>query len=226
MKNASNDEGVIMLDYIKSVLNKISNALGGLNNFNLSTVGKTQRTMKVVDLFYLESGANSKADQKYQFDLLGLGSICRNVSIQSQIFENQSTIVAIAAQSRANLADVYNSSQIYLNAGLEDRIALNKWQGLENEELQGNVDYVFYQKLYNFMLYARDYLIGTLIQGRSNKDYKIKVDTSGQANPSSILRQSMLKYNSELNFKALIPFKLKIDNLINEYSSTLNFMVT
>jgi len=217
MKNASNDEGVIMLDYIKNVLNKISNALGGLNNFGLSTVGKTQRTMKVVDLFYLENpsplypDAKVKADQKYQFDLLGLGSICRNVSIQSQIFENQSTIVAIAAQSRANLADVYNSSQIYLNAGLEDRIALNKWQGLENEELQGNVDYVFYQKLFNFMLFARDYLVGTLIPNRGDgNDYKIKVDTSGQANPSSILRQSMLKYNSELNFKALIPFKLKI----------------
>jgi hypothetical protein len=212
MKNSSNDEGVNMLDYIKNVLNKISNALGGLNNFGLSTVGKTQRTMKVVDLYYLESGVNSRADQKYQFDLLGLGSICRNVSIQSQIFENQSTIVAIAAQSRANLANVYNSSQIYLNAGLEDRIALNKWQGEEIfEEDQGNPSDVFYQKLYNFMLYARDYLIGTLIPGRGDgNDYKIKIDTSGQANPNSILKQSMLKYNSELNFKALIPFKLKI----------------
>ena len=210
MKNASNDEGVIMLDYIKNVLNKISNALGGLNNLSLSTVGKTQRTMKVVDLYYLENGPKSKADQKYQFDLLGLGSICRNVSIQSQIFENQSTIVAIAAQSRANLADVYNSSQIYLNAGLEDRIALNKWQGEENQELQANKEDVFYQKLFNFMLYARDYLIGNPIPGRGNNNFRIKVDTSGQANPSSILRQSMLKYNSELNFKALIPFKLKI----------------
>ena len=85
------------------------------------------------------------------------------------------------------------------------------WQGLENEELQGNVDYVFYQKLFNFMLFARDYLVGTLIPNRGDgNDYKIKVDTSGQANPNSILRQSMLKYNSELNFKALIPFKLKI----------------
>lgn len=210
MKNASNDEGVIMLDYIKNVLNKISNSLGGLNNFGLSTVGKTQSIMKVVDYYYLENGPNSKTDQKYQFDLLGLGSICRNVSIQSQIFENQSTIVAIAAQSRANLADVYNSSQVYLNAGLDDRVALNKWQGEEFDDPQGKPEDVFYQKLYNFMLYARDYLIGTLIPGRSSNDYKIKIDTTGQANPSSILKQSMLRYNSELNFKALIPFKLKI----------------
>ena len=210
MKNASNDEGVIMLDYIKNVLNKISNSLGGLNNFGLSTVGKTQNVMKVVDYYYLESGFNSKADQKYQFDLLGLGSICRNVNIQSQIFENQSTIVAIAAQSRANLANVYNSSQVYLNAGLEDRIALNKWQGEEFNDPQGNQSDVFYQKLYNFMLYARDYLIGNLIPGRDDNEYRIKIETSGQANPSTILKQSMLRYNSELNFKALIPFKLRI----------------
>ena len=210
MKNASNDEGVIMLDYIKNVLNKISNSLGGLNNFGLSTVGKTQNVMKVVDFYYLESGFNSKADQKYQFDLLGLGSICRNVNIQSQIFENQSTIVAIAAQSRANLADVYNSSQVYLNAGLEDRIALNKWQGDELDNNKANKDDVFYQKLYSFMLYARDYIVGNLIPNRTENDYRIKVETSGQANPSTILKQSMLKYNSELNFKALIPFKLRI----------------
>lgn len=211
MKNSSNDEGVIMLDYIKNVLNKISNSLGGLNNFGLSTVGKTQSTMKVVDYYYLENGPDSHADQKYQFDLLGLGSICKNVSIQSQIFENQSTIVAIAAQSRANLADVYNSSQVYLNAGLDDRIALNKWQGEELKNPQGNQKDIFYQKLYNFMLYARDYLIGNLIPGRGDgNDYRIKIETSGQANPSTILKQSMLKYNSELNFKALIPFKLKI----------------
>ena len=210
MKNASNDEGVIMLDYIKNVLNKISNSLGGLNNFGLSTVGKTQNVMKVVDFYYLESGFNSKADQKYQFDLLGLGSICRNVNIQSQIFENQSTIVAIAAQSRANLADVYNSSQVYLNAGLEDRIALNKWQGDELDNIKANKDDVFYQKLYSFMLYARDYIVGNLIPNRTKNDYRIKVETSGQANPSTILKQSMLRYNSELNFKALIPFKLRI----------------
>jgi hypothetical protein len=211
MKNSSNDEGVIMLDYIKNVLNKISNSLGGLNNFGLSTVGKTQSVMKVVDFYYLENGPDSHADQKYQFDLLGLGSICRSVNIQSQIFENQSTIVAIAAQSRANLANVYNSSQVYLNAGLEDRIALNKWQGEELDNPQGNESDVFYQKLYNFMLYARDYLIGNLIPGRGDgNDYRIKIETSGQANPSTILKQSMLRYNSELNFKALIPFKLKI----------------
>jgi len=210
MKNSSNDEGVIMLDYIKNVLNKVSNSLGGLNNFGLSTAGKTQSTMKVVDYYYLENGPDSHADQKYQFDLLGLGSICKNVSIQSQIFENQSTIVAIAAQSRANLADVYNSSQVYLNAGLDDRIALNKWQGEELNDPQGNQNDIFYQKLYNFMLYARDYLIGNLIPGRDDNEYRIKIETSGQANPSTVLKQSMLRYNSELNFKALIPFKLKI----------------
>jgi hypothetical protein len=60
------------------------------------------------------------------------------------------------------------------------------------------------------MLYARDYIIGNLIPNRSENDYGIKVETSGQANPSTILKQSMLKYNSELNFKALIPFKLRI----------------
>ena len=65
MKNNSNDEGVILLDYVKNVLNKISNSLGGLNNFNLSTVSKNHNTTKVVDLYYLESGANNNYTSKY-----------------------------------------------------------------------------------------------------------------------------------------------------------------
>jgi len=37
--------------------------------------------------------------------LLSLKSICRDVKIQSRIFESQSTMIAIAAQSQNNVGD-------------------------------------------------------------------------------------------------------------------------
>jgi len=213
MKQNTNESGVIMVDYLKNILNKISNALGGLNNFALSTAGRDQNTLRIIDTYYFGQEKFSK-DYTYQFDLYGLGSICKDVSIQSKIFQEQSTIVAIAAQSKANLGDVYNSTQVYLNAGLEDRLALAKWQGNEDEittpqsdtfeaAFKVNATNDFYKKLVNLMLYARDYLIG-----RDNNYSVIPGQDNGSGH--TLLKQSLLRFDGELNFKALIPFKLRI----------------
>jgi hypothetical protein len=199
VKNSANDEGVNFMVYTQNILNKISNALGGLNNFKFSTAGRDQNINRIVDLYYLEQNANPK----YELDLMGLGSICRNVDIESQIFQEQSTIVAIAAQSRANLGDIYNSTQVYLNAGLEDRIALSKYQGKENQDTSGKSNDYFYQKLFDFLVYVRNYVVG------DQENFAIETDSAGNI-PYTFLKQFMMKYNGELNFKALIPFKLKI----------------
>ena len=204
LKSSSNESGVVMTDYLKNVLNKISNALGGLNNFTLSTAGRDQNTLRIIDTYYF---GQEKKDDTYQFDLLGLGSICKDVSIQSQIFQEQSTIVAIAAQSKANLGDVYNSTQVYLNAGLEDRLALAKWQGSEIDPQTGDANDPFYIKLAQLMTYARSYLIGYTTQ--SDISGTIKVADNGE-DPHTLLKQALLRYDGEMNFKALIPFKLRI----------------
>jgi hypothetical protein len=200
IKNNASDDGVNFMTYANSILKKISNAMGGLNNFGLSTVGRDQNQIKLVDLYYLERNAKPK----YEFDLMGLGSICRNISIESQIFPEQSTIIAIAAQSRANLGDVYNSTQVYLNAGLTDRIALQKWQGEEITQPDGVATDPIYQKTFDFLLYLKDYVIGD-----STKNFEIQTETNGTI-PYTFLKQFLLRFDGELNFKALIPFKLKI----------------
>ena len=202
LKNSANDTGVNFIIYMKNVLNKVSSALGGLNNFILSTAGRDQNLLRIVDTYYLE-----KNNKKYEFDLIGLGSICRSVDIESQIFPEQSTIVAIAAQSKANLGDVYNSTQVYLNAGIEDRVALAKFQPGEedNQSLKGNPSNPFYQKLFEFLLYVRDNIVGAKLED----SYSISTSNTGTV-PSTFLKQFMLNYNGDMNFKALIPFKLTI----------------
>jgi len=212
MKKSSNESGVIMLDYMKNILNKVSNALGGLNNFITSTAGVNQNTIKIVDTYYLNKGPK---DDFYEFDILGLGSILKDVDIQSQIFENQSTIVAIAAQSRANLGDVYNSTQVYLNAGLSDRLSIEKGQGQEisplstsenNPFFNNDANNVFYRKLVQLMVYARDYIVGQ----DKLKQFPIYTPEGNYAPPTTILKQSILRFDNDVNFKALIPFKLRI----------------
>ena len=53
-------------------------------------------------------------------------------------------------------------------------------------------------------MYVRDYVVG-------DPDDKFAIETQNNGNiPTTFLKQFMLKYNGELNFKALIPFKLTI----------------
>jgi hypothetical protein len=223
IKSSDYDNGVVMVDYIKSVMHKVSTSLGGLNNFIVSTAGLNQNQAQIVDTYYLNK---QPKDTFYEFDLLGLGSICKNVDIESQIFENQSTIVGIAAQSKANLGDVYNSSQVYLNAGLTDRLSKEKGQG---EEINGkNAKYFlntqessFYRKVLQLMVYARDYMVGyggkNVLQieggrvGRNvNSSFLINQNDRSLSTPSTLLKQSLLRFDGDLGFKALIPFKLRI----------------
>ena len=230
IKSSDYDNGVVMVDYIKSVMHKVSTALGGLNNFIVSTAGPNQNTAKLVDTYYLNK---QPKDTFYEFDLLGLGSICKNVDIESQIFENQSTIVGIAAQSKANLGDVYNSSQVYLNAGLTDRLSTEKGQGEEINGKKGNYfknnkNSSFYRKVLQLMVYARDYIVGTggnftsigptqstsltnLLTGDvPTSKFLINQNDRSLSTPSTLLKQSLLRFDGDLGFKALIPFKLRI----------------
>ena len=150
MRESANGDGVILTDYVKNILGKISGALGGINDFQLSTATRDQNTLKIIDNFYLEK--KSGAAGKYQLNLSGLNTIFKEVKIQSKIFPEQSTMIAIAAQNRANLGNIYNSSQVYLNAGLKDRLAPEKGQGDELNKPEDNQDPT-YQKLLNFLVY-------------------------------------------------------------------------
>jgi hypothetical protein len=227
IKSNDYDNGVAMVDYIKSVMHKVSTSLGGLNNFIVSTAGLNQNKAQIVDTYYLNK---QPKDTFYEFDLLGLGSICKNVDIESQIFENQSTIVGIAAQSKANLGDVYNSSQVYLNAGLTDRLSKEKGQGDEvtpeqYDSKKGNYflntqESSFYRKVLQLMVYARDYMVGyegnirTIDDGsfgtNVNNVFLINQNDRSLSTPSTLLKQSLLRFDGDLGFKALIPFKLRI----------------
>ena len=116
-------DGVLLIDYLQKLLDDISFALGGINDFKIFV---DKNKAQIIDAKYLENGSKSARNTKYKFDLVGLKSICRDVKINSRIFESQSTMIAISAQARANIGDIYSSTQAYLNNGLTDRLKPGK----------------------------------------------------------------------------------------------------
>lgn len=197
-------DGVILLDYLQKLLNDISFALGGINDFKIFV---DKNKAQIIDAKYLENGAKSARDTKYKFDLIGLKSICRDVKINSRIFESQSTMIAISAQNRSNIGDIYSSTQAYLNNGLTDRLRA-KVGG--NAQAEFNYILGLYNNLKNLQYY-----INLKCSGKEgeNSIYKITVPQSNEIqSASSLLKTFQLQIASEdIDFKAIIPFELEIE---------------
>ena len=210
MNSSTNDDGVDVLSYVQNVLNGISTALGGLNNFSVFT---NNNIIKLGDLYYIEEPSKARINSKFQFDLIGLKSICRDVNITSKIFQEQSTIIAIGAQNKGNLGDIYSSSQTIFNAGLKDRLVPNKFPNSQDPNdsnsptaIKNNTSHL-YNKLFLLTTYIKDFVVGSEIGNIGQ--YEIPT-APNPASASSTLRSILLQFNPNINFKALIPFQLEI----------------
>jgi hypothetical protein len=97
-----------VIDFLKDLLEEISAALGGINDFQLYT---EKNTIQIIDAKYLETSddPNGSKSSKFKFDLLGLKSICRDVRINSRVYSEQSSMIAIGAAASGdnkNLGDI------------------------------------------------------------------------------------------------------------------------
>ena len=212
MNSSTSNDGVDVLSYIQNVLNGISNSLGGLNNFKVFV---NNNVIRIGDTYYLEDPVNAKVNKKFQFDLVGLNSICRDVKITSRIFQEQSTMIAIGAQNKGNIGDIYSSTQTLFNAGLTDRIAANKTTSgnldiSHTAERIANGTDKLYNKLLLLATYIKKYVIGDQTLPFSPNTAYIIPYPKNPAASSATLRSILLQFNPEINFKALIPFELEI----------------
>lgn len=214
------DSKTDITDLLTSVLDDISVALGGINDLKLHT---TKNLIQVIDAKYLENG---KRSDKFKFDLIGLKSICRDVNINSRVFSEQSSMMAIAAAASGderNLGDIYSTTQQWFNKGLKDRVikeiviaqdidTSNRGGGIPPEL---NYYYDLYHQVNSITLYLRKILgkPGTLSDGRTISTWNISHDVSynEMEDASAALRTVLLQLNGkDIDFKAVIPIELEI----------------
>jgi hypothetical protein len=211
---ASKPDGVTVLTLLQEVLNNISFALGGINDFKIHSV---RGTAQIIDLHYLESG---KQNNKFEFNLVGLKSICRDVKINSRIFSEQSTMIGIgaaAAGSFNNLGDIYASTQQKFNKGLKDRILNNIYYDAPPINVGGrslNETEAYYYSIFKTLEGLKKYITDKVLgipNGGPTIQYTIIPEPSEITNASNALRTIHYQLNGkDVNFKALIPFELEI----------------
>jgi len=211
-------DGVDIIQLLQEVLDAVSLALGGINDFKLYT---DRNFVQIIDAKYLE---NSSKNSKFKFDLIGLKSICRDVKINSRIFAEQSTMIAIGAgtagSDTGNLGDIYSSTQTYFNRGLTDRIMSPTFDDptapatltLGTTIISGSDVYYYniFKNLESLSSYLNVNVLGKPTGGSGWMVTSVPQENE-VINAGSLLKTMHYQLNgSDVDFKALIPFELEI----------------
>jgi hypothetical protein len=113
-----------LYSYIKGIMSGIQVAIGNLNNFEVH-VDPVDNIARVIDVNYTGAG---KVDYNklFKLEVQNLNSIVRNYTLQSQIFPNQSAIVAIGSQAKGGQGGIQNKTMTQFNTNIVDRILGDK----------------------------------------------------------------------------------------------------
>lgn len=228
-RSKNTGDGLSVLDFLQTLLEDISRSLGGINDFKLYT---QKNTIQIIDAKYLEisSDPDGSSDAKFKFDLVGLKSICRDVKINSRIFSEQASMIAIGAAASGqgqNIGDIYSSTQQEFNKGIKDRIINNIIIGNQNNNTKPSfpdgtpipADINYYYDIYNNISSLTGYLnrkvLGTPMftsTGIKTPWDVIRVPSDNEiVNTSTLLNTLLLQLNGkDIDFKAIIPFELEL----------------
>jgi hypothetical protein len=120
-----------LYDFLKKMLADISTATGNVNNFDIH-VDPVDNIARIIDINFVDTQSKKDAyDNAFTFysedgkptgKYNGLWSTVRNYSLESQIFSEQSSIVAIGAQTGGGQLGLENDTMVGFNQGVKDRL--------------------------------------------------------------------------------------------------------
>jgi hypothetical protein len=108
--------------FLKALLRNIQESLGNLNNFEIHIDDK-DGIGRIIDLNYINK---DNAENIFEFEIGSNKSIVRDLKLESQIFSDQSSMIAISAQSEAGKMGLDNSTNVSYNLGISDRMLPKK----------------------------------------------------------------------------------------------------
>ena len=128
-----NEKSSISLSqFIRTIIKDVQASIGNVNDFELHIDDK-DGIGRIIDLNYIKSD-----DTPFKFEIGSNKSIIRNLKLESKIFTDQSSMIAIAAQGDSGKLGLDNSTLVAFNKGITDRLVPKKDSPLINESNQIN----------------------------------------------------------------------------------------
>jgi len=119
-KKEKND--IALFDFIKNLISRISTVLGNVSTFELF-VDPQDSIGRIIDINYTGNRDDDwKKISEVPIQIQNTKSIVRSYKLESQIFQDQSTIIAIGAQAKGGALGEDVNTLINFNQNLTDRI--------------------------------------------------------------------------------------------------------
>ena len=116
-----------LYNYMKSVISAINSALGSVSNLEIH-VDPVDNVARIIDVNYTDPDRKPKL---FELQVQNAKSVIRSYQLNSQIFPNQSSIIAIGAQGeKGGQMGIQNNTMIDFNKKLKDRIMPIKGEDL------------------------------------------------------------------------------------------------
>ena len=123
-KKEKND--IVLFDFLKNLMSGISNATGNVATFDIFS-DPIDSAARIIDVNYADDQKRQEAyDNAFMFELQNTKSVIRSYKFESQIFPDQTTIVAIGAQAKGGALGADVNTLIDFNQNLFDRIIPKK----------------------------------------------------------------------------------------------------
>jgi hypothetical protein len=115
--------------YIKNIIAAIQPSIGNINSFEVH-VDPVDNKARVIDVNFTKDNDPNQLPKLFELQVGNLKSVVRNYSLQSQIFPEQSSIIAIGSQAQGGQLGMQNNTMIDFNKSLIDRIIPKKDFGI------------------------------------------------------------------------------------------------
>ena len=123
-KKEKND--INLYDFLKRVMTEVSSATGGVSNFDIH-VDPIDNVIRIIDINYVDAKTREEVFKNlFEFKMHNNKSVIRSYKLESQIFPDQSTTVAIGAQVGGGALATDSNTMLSFNRGLIDRIIPKK----------------------------------------------------------------------------------------------------
>jgi hypothetical protein len=134
-----------LYNYLKKIINNIQSSIGNLNTFEIHVDPTDGDVARIIDINYTEKDRRKKSSL-FELKVHTLDSTVRSYTLQSQIFPDQSSAVAIGSQVKSKgggQIGIQNNTLMDFNIGVEDRIMPTKISpkdsGTGSNKVGGNI---------------------------------------------------------------------------------------
>ena len=211
-KKEKND--IVLFDFIKSMMSGANTAIGNVANFDIF-VDPVDSIARIIDVNYVDTTKKNKAyENAFTIEVHNLKSTVRNYNLESQIFPDQVTTIAIGAQVKGGVLGSNTNTLIDFNQNLEDRIVPKKDSPLsfQNKPTDPVAEATARAKLLqdNFANLTK-YFIELSPSWFSKGDYDIEQSSKYANSLKDIINYYISIFKTEAKNRGIIPTKLSLE---------------